>query len=341
MIQQAIREIAEGKNLSYEMMTAVMKEIMTGNATNVQMAAFLTGLRIKGETVEEITACANVMREEGVKLNPKKDVLDIVGTGGDEVGSFNISTTSAFLIAAAGVPVAKHGNRSVSSKSGAADVLERLGVNLALTPEQNQKVLEETGICFLFAQKYHPAMRFVGPVRRELGIRTIFNILGPLANPAAAPLQIMGVYSPGLLEPMARVLSNLGVKRGFVVCGLTPEGKTLDEITLTGTTRVCEIEHGILTSYDVIPEEYGMSRCSLKELVGGTPEENAEITRGILNGTITGPKRDVVVINAAFALYAADKRDTIEECIQLANEMIESGKAKATLERFVEMTQSV
>ena len=258
MIQQAIHDVIEGQDLSFEAAKEVMNEIMSGETTPAQMAAFLTGLRMKGETIDEITACATVMREKGLKLEPNFAVIDIVGTGGDEAGTFNISTTSAFVVAAGGVPVAKHGNRSVSSKSGAADVLENLGVNLKLTVEQSEQILKDTGMCFMFAQSYHSSMKYAGPVRKEMGVRTIFNILGPLANPAGATMQLLGVYDEKLVEPLAKVLSNLGVNRGLVVCG----NDGLDEATVTGPTHVCEIRFGELTMYEITPEQFGFSRCS-------------------------------------------------------------------------------
>ena len=334
MIQQAIHDVIEGQDLSFEAAKEVMNEIMSGETTPAQMAAFLTGLRMKGETIDEITACATVMREKGLKLEPDFAVIDIVGTGGDEAGTFNISTTSAFVVAAGGVPVAKHGNRSVSSKSGAADVLENLGVNLKLTVEQSEQILKDTGMCFMSAQSYHSSMKYAGPVRKELGVRTIFNILGPLANPAGATMQLLGVYDEKLVEPLAKVLSNLGVNRGLVVCG----NDGLDEATVSGPTHVCEIRFGELTMYEITPEQFGFSRCDLSELVGGNPEENARITRDILTGKLTGPKRDIVVFNSALSLYLGIDDCTIEDCIVLANDLIDSGKAAAKLEEFAKAT---
>lgn len=337
MIDQAIHRIIDGQDLSFEAAKEVMNEIMSGETSPAQLAAFLTGLRMKGETIDEITACATVMREKALKLTPDFPVIDIVGTGGDEAGTFNISTTSAFVVAAGGVPVAKHGNRSVSSKSGAADVLERLGVNLALTPDQSLKILEDTGMCFLFAQAYHSSMKYVGPVRKELGIRTIFNILGPLTNPAGATMQLLGVYDRKLVEPLAKVLSNLGVKRGLVVCG----SDGLDEATITGPTHVCEIRFGKLVPYDITPEQFGLNPCSLSDLTGGSPEENAQITRDILNGSLKGPKRDIVLLNSALSLYLGIDDCTILECIKMAGELIDSGKAYERLEEFVKATREV
>ncbi|WP_124066868.1 anthranilate phosphoribosyltransferase [Clostridium sp. E02] len=337
MIQKAIHEVITGQNLSYDAAKEVMNEIMNGETTPAQMAAFLTGLRMKGESIDEITACASVMREKAMKLKPDFPVIDIVGTGGDEAGTFNISTTSAFVVASGKVPVAKHGNRSVSSKSGAADVLEHLGVKLDLTAEQSGIVLKETGMCFLFAQAYHSSMKYAAPVRKELGIRTIFNILGPLSNPAGATMQLLGVYDRKLVEPLAQVLSNLGVTRGLVVCG----ADGLDEATVTGPTHVCEIRFGTLTLYDITPEEFGLSRCSLSDLKGGTPEENATITRDILTGTLHGPKRDIVLLNSALSLYLGMDNCSIFDCIKRAEDLIDSGKASAKLDEFVAAVNEV
>lgn len=335
MIQHAIHEVTEHKDLDFETARQVMDEIMNGEATQAQMASFLTGLRMKGESIEEITACAAVMREKALKLQPDFDVIDIVGTGGDEAGTFNISTTSSFVVAAGGVPVAKHGNRSVSSKSGAADVLEHLGVNLNLTVEQSRNILNQTGMCFMFAQSYHSSMKYAAPVRKELAIRTIFNILGPLSNPAGATMQLLGVYDRELVAPLAKVLSNLGVTRGLVVCGL--DG--LDEATVTGPTHVCEIRFGHLHAYDITPEEFGLGRYELSELVGGSPEDNARITRDILSGKERGAKRDIVILNSALSLYLGIDDCTIADCIQKAADFIDSGMAYAKLEEFTKATQ--
>lgn len=336
MIQQAINEILDGKDLNFETTEAVMHEMMDGTATPAQMGAFLSAMRMKGETVEEITACATAMREMGTKIKPDREVIDIVGTGGDNAGTFNISTTSAFVVAAAGVPVAKHGNRGVSSKSGAADVLEMLGVNLNLTAEQNETLLRETDICFMFAQVYHSSMKYAAPVRKEMGVRTIFNILGPLANPAEATMQLLGVYDPELVEPLSMVLSNLGVTRGLVVCG-----SGTDEATLTGETKVCEIRFGERTQYTITPEQYGFERCTLREVQGGAPAENAEITRRILSGEEKGPKRDMVVLNAALSLYLGIDNCTVEDCIPKARGIIDSGAALRKLEEFIRLTNEV
>lgn len=330
MIQEAIAKLTRKEDLTYEEAKGVMEEMMDGTATQAQMGGFLMALGMQGETIEEITAFATVMRDKGVKIKPQREVIDIVGTGGDQVGTFNISTTSAFVVAAGGVPVAKHGNRSVSSKSGAADVLEKLGIQVTLTAEQNEAVLNKTGICFMFAPVYHSSMRYAAPVRKELGVRTVFNILGPLSNPAAATMQLLGVYDKKLAEPMARVLANLGVTRGVAVCG--EDG--LDEITLTGETDVYEIRFGEITSYTISPEQFGLKRCPLCDLIGGTPKENAQITMDILTGKETGPKRDVVLMNAGMSLYLGIDGITLAEGIGMAKELIESGKAFAKYEEF-------
>ena len=335
MIQEAILKLSKKQNLNYDEAKAVMEEMMDGTATQAQMGGFLMALSMQGETIEEITAFATVMREKGVKIKPERAVIDIVGTGGDQVGTFNISTTSAFVVAAGGVPVAKHGNRSVSSRSGAADVLEKLGVQVALSAQQNEEVLNKTGICFMFAPVYHSSMKYAAPVRKELGVRTVFNILGPLSNPAGATMQLLGVYDKKLAEPMANVLANLGVTRGVAVCG--EDG--LDEITLTGETDVYEIRFGEITSYTIMPEQFGLTRCPLSELIGGTPEENAQITMDILTGKETGPKRDVVLLNAGMSLYLGIDGITLADGIQMAKELIESGKALAKYEEFRDATQ--
>ena len=335
MIQEAIYQLVNGKDLTFEQASQVMEEMMTGEATQAQMGGFLTALRMQGETIDEITAFAQVMREKGVKIEPKRDVIDIVGTGGDEAGTFNISTTSAFVVAAGGVPVAKHGNRSVSSKSGAADVLERLGANLNLNAEENEKILAACDVCFLFAPVYHSSMKYAAPVRKELSVRTVFNILGPLSNPAAASMQLLGVYDKKLAGPLAKVLSNLGVVRGVAVCG--EDG--LDEITLTGETFVYEIRHKEIRSYTITPEQFGLRRCSLEELVGGDPEENAAITKNVLTRKETGPKRDIVLMNAGMSLYLGKDGISIQDGINLAAELIDSGKAYEKLQEFIKLTQ--
>ena len=333
MIKEAIHKVFKKENLTYEEAEAVMNEIMEGEASAVQMSSYLTALSMKGETVEEITASAAGMRAHCVRLLHDMDVLEIVGTGGDGANSFNISTTSSLVISAAGIPVAKHGNRAASSKCGAADVLEALGVNITISPEKSRELLEKIGICFLFAQNYHIAMKYVAPVRKELGIRTIFNILGPLANPAGANMELMGVYDESLIEPLAHVLANLGVKRALVVYGT--DG--LDEISLSAPTKVCEVKDGTFTSYEITPEQFGLTSCKKEDLVGGTPAENAQITRDILSGK-TGPKRDAVLMNAGAAIYMAGKAETIQDGIDMARNMIDSGKAAAQLEKFVKLS---
>ncbi|MGL5514273.1 MAG: anthranilate phosphoribosyltransferase [Sporomusa sp.] len=333
MIKSAIYDVLNGKDISLDQTREVMLQIMNGEATNAQIAAFLTAMRLKGETIDEITACVMVMRDKCTKLTPKTDVLDIVGTGGDEVSTFNISTVASFVIAAGGVPVAKHGNRSVSSKCGSADLLEALGVKITLTPEQNAKLLEEMGMCFIFAPTYHASMKYAAPVRREIGIRTLFNIIGPLANPAGANMQLLGVYDENLVEPLARVLANLQVKRAMVVHG--HDG--LDEITLSDTTTVCEVSYGKLNSFFITPEQLGFKRCRLSELVGGSPTDNAQIALDILNGQ-QGPKRDIVVLNSAFCLYMSHNNITLRECVKMAEQIIDSGKAKAQLEKLIQLS---
>lgn len=333
MIKEAILKVFRKENLSYQEAEEVMNEIMEGKATAVQMSSYLTALSMKGETVDEITASAAAMRSHCVRLLHEMDVLEIVGTGGDGSNSFNISTTSALVISAAGVPVAKHGNRAASSKCGAADVLEALGVNIGVQPEVSTALLEQIGICFLFAQNYHIAMKYVAPVRKELGIRTIFNILGPLANPAGANMELMGVYDEALVEPLAQVLANLGVKRAMVVYGT--DG--LDEISMSAPTKVCEVRDGSFTSYMLTPEEFGFARCGKEELAGGTPTENAEITREILSGA-AGAKRDAVLLNSGAAIYLAGKAASIRDGVQMAKEMIDSGKALEQLEVFARIS---
>ena len=333
MIREAIMKLAKKENLTYDEAYTVMDEIMGGEASDVQKSAYLTALSMKGETIDEITASAAAMRAHCVKLLHNVDALEIVGTGGDGANSFNISTTSSIVIAAAGVPVAKHGNRAASSKCGAADVLEALGVKITIPPEKSAELLEKINICFLFAQNYHIAMKYVAPIRKELGIRTIFNILGPLANPAGANMQVMGVYEEALVEPLARVLFNLGVKNAMVVYGQD----CLDEISMSARTTVCEIKDGIFRSYEIEPEQFGFKKCSKEELVGGTPEENAKITLAILNGE-KGPKREAVLMNAGAGFYVAGKVSTLEDGVKLAAELIDSGKAKERLDEFVKLS---
>lgn len=334
MIKEAIIKLSKKQDLAYAEAEAVMDEIMSGQATPVQMSAYLTALALKGETIDEITASAAGMRAHCIKLLHNLDVLEIVGTGGDGSNSFNISTTSSLVIAAGGVPVAKHGNRAASSKSGAADVLETLGVKITLTPERSAEILKKINICFLFAQNYHIAMKYVAPIRKELGIRTVFNILGPLSNPAGANMELMGVYDQSLVEPLTQVMANLGVNRGMVVYGQD----SLDEISMCAPTSVCEIRDGKFTSYEITPEQFGYERCEKGALTGGTPAENAEITKAILKGEEKGPKRQAVCLNAGAALYIAGKATSIEEGVKLAESLIDSGAALKKLGEFVEET---
>ncbi|MDR3296443.1 MAG: anthranilate phosphoribosyltransferase [Clostridiales Family XIII bacterium] len=335
MIKEAIYKMLAGDGLRLDEARDVMLEMMEGRATPAQMGAFLTAMRLKGETIDEITACASVLREKCVRLQPDGDVLDIVGTGGDELFSFNISTVSAFVVAAGGVRVAKHGNRSVSSKCGSADVLEALGANISLGARESEAVLKQTGMCFMLANVYHLAMKHVAPVRRELGVRTLFNILGPLANPAGANMQLLGVYDENLVEPLANVLSNLGVKRAMVVHG--HDG--LDEISLTGSTTICEVADGRLNSYFITPEQFGLERCRISDLAGGDPSENAEIARAVLSGE-KSPRRDIVLLNAAVCLYMAQSHMTLRQCLKMAGDLIDCGKAMEKMELFVSATNA-
>ena len=332
MIKEAIIRLSQKQDLSYDEAEQVMNEIMEGKATDVQMSAYLTALSLKGETIDEITASAAGMRAHCIKLLHNMDVLEIVGTGGDGANSFNISTTASLVIAAAGVPVAKHGNRAASSKSGAADVLEALGVKIDLPPERSAQLLKKIQICFLFAQNYHIAMKYVAPIRKELGIRTVFNILGPLSNPAGANMELMGVYEEELVEPLAQVMAKLGVVRGMVVYGQDK----LDEISMSAPTSVCEIRDGWFQPYEIAPEQFGYTRCTKEELTGGTPEENAEITRKILSGEDRGAKRCAVCLNAGAAIYIAGKAATMEEGVRMAERLIDEGAAAGKLEQFIE-----
>ncbi|BBF42643.1 anthranilate phosphoribosyltransferase [Lachnospiraceae bacterium KM106-2] len=331
MIKEAIALASKGEELSSTMMEAVMNEIMDGEATDAQKASFLTAMSMKGESIDEITAAAKVMRYHCEKFLNEMEVLEIVGTGGDGANTFNISTLASIVVSSLGIPVAKHGNRAASSKCGTADCLEALGVNLNLAPARSAGLLKELNICFLFAQKYHPAMRFVGKVRKEMGIRTIFNVLGPLANPAGATMQLLGVYRKSLVEPLARVLLNLGVKKAMVVYG----EDCMDEISMSAPTYVCEVRNGEFITYTITPEQYGFSRCRKEELAGGDPKENADIAIHILSGEI-GPKTDAVILNAAAGIYIARDDISMEEAINLARGSIESGKALKQLKEFIQ-----
>lgn len=332
LLKPFIAKAADGINLTCNEAMQAMNIIMNGEATDAQIAGFLTALRIKGETVDEITGFAKIMREKAKTVEGCRDAVDIVGTGGDLANTFNISTTSSFVIAGCGAKVAKHGNRSVSSKSGAADVLESLGVKISSSPEQAKNMIDNICISFLFAQNYHGSMRYVGPARRELGIRTVFNILGPLANPANTDYILLGVYDRSLLELMAGVLINLGIKRAMLIYG----NDKLDEISISDTTSVCEIMNGKISSYEINPEDYGMKLADKNEIVGGTSEENAKITLGILKGKIKGAKRDIVLLNAGCALYIAGKADNISEGINLAKASIDGGWAYLKLQQLIE-----
>ncbi len=337
MIKQAIEKIVNKEDLTYDEAYQTMNEIMNGESTPTQNAAFLAALSTKSarfETIDEISGCAAAMREHAMKVD-KGDlkVLEIVGTGGDKASSFNISTTSAFVIAAAGIKVAKHGNRAASSKSGTADCLEALGANINIEPEDCVKLLSDVGFCFFFAQKYHTSMKYVGPIRKELGFRTVFNILGPLTNPAVPDFYLLGVYDQYLAEPVAHVLKSLGAKRALVVYG---EDK-LDEISGSSETFVAELcEDGIIKTYEIKPEDFGLTRGAKDDIVGGDPAENAKITRDILSGNITGPKLNVVLLNAGAAIYAAGKAVSISDGIAIARDLIKDGSALKKLDEFVE-----
>ena len=336
MIKEAIVKIVNKEDLTYNEAYAVMNEIMNGETTPTQNAAFLASLSTKSakaETTDEIAGCAAAMRDHATKVETNMDVFEIVGTGGDNAHSFNISTTSALVAAAGGMKVAKHGNRAASSSSGTADCLEALGVNINQSPERCVELLSEAGMCFFFAQKYHTSMKYVGAIRRELGFRTVFNILGPLTNPASPSMQLLGVYDAYLVEPLAQVLVSLGVKRGMVVYGTDK----LDEISLSAPTKVCEIKDGWFKTYYIKPEDFGFERCTKDDLKGGTPEENAQITRDILSG-MQGHKRNAVLLNAGAALYIGGKAESMSDGIKLAAEIIDSGKALETLEKVIEVS---
>lgn len=336
MIRDAIEKISNKGDLSYDEAYAVMNEIMSGQTTPTQNAAFLASLATKSakaETKDEIAGCAAAMREHATRVEADFPVFEIVGTGGDNAHSFNISTTAALVAAAGGMKVAKHGNRAASSKCGTADCLEALGVNIEQSPEKCVELLKEVGMCFFFAQKYHTSMKYVGAIRKELGFRTVFNILGPLTNPACPQMQLLGVYDEYLVQPLAQVLIDLGVKRGMVVYGQDK----LDEISMSSPTTVCEFRDGWIRNFVIRPEDFGFTTCSKEELKGGSPEENAQITRDILKGA-KGPKRDAVLLNAGASLYIGGKAETLQDGINLASELIDSGKAYETLEAFIEVS---
>ena len=336
MIKEAIVKIVNKEDLTYDEAYSVMNEIMSGETSPTQNAAFLASLSTKSakaETKDEIAGCAAAMRDHATKVETGMDIFEIVGTGGDKAGSFNISTTSALVAAAGGMKVAKHGNRAASSLCGTADCLEALGVNILQSPARCIELLNEVGMCFFFAQKYHTSMKYVGPIRKELGFRTVFNILGPLTNPGSPKMQLLGVYDEYLVEPLAQVLVSLGVKRGMVVYGMDK----LDEISMSCETKICEINDGWYKTYTIAPEDFGFKRCDKDELKGGTPEENAKITLGILNGE-KGAKRDAVLLNAGASLYIGGKAESFKDGVKLAADIIDSGKALEVLNKFIEVS---
>lgn len=336
MIKEAIVKIVNKQDLTYEEAYSVMNEIMSGETTVTQNAAFLAALSTKStkaETIVEIAGCAAAMRDHATKVETDMELFEIVGTGGDGAHSFNISTTSALVAAAGGMKVAKHGNRAASSQCGTADCLEALGVNIQQSPEKCVELLKEAGMCFFFAQKYHTSMKYVGAIRKELGFRTVFNILGPLTNPGSPKIQLLGVYDEYLVEPLAQVLINLGVRRGMVVYGQDK----LDEISMSAPTTVCEFKDGWYKTYTITPEEFGLARCTKDQLVGGTPRENAEITLDVLKGA-KGAKRDAVLMNAGASLYLGGKAESMKDGIALAAQLIDSGKALETLQKLIEVS---
>lgn len=335
MIKEAIEKIVMKDDLTFDEAYTVMHEIMGGKTTPTQNAAFLAALSTKStkaETIDEISGCAAAMRELAVPVeHPGMEVLEIVGTGGDRSNTFNISTTAAFIIAGAGIKVAKHGNRAASSQSGTADCQEALGANIEQDPDKARRMLKDAGMCFFFAQKYHPAMKYVGPIRRELGFRTVFNILGPLTNPASPEFFLLGVYDEYLVEPIAKVLANLGVRRALVVHGQDQ----MDEISCSAPTTICELREGYYRTSAIAPEDFGIARCAKSDVVGGTPEQNAAITRAILAGEQRGPKRDIVVLNAGAALFVAGAAETIDDGVRLAAKTIDSGAAQQAMETYI------
>lgn len=337
MIKEAIVKIVNKEDLSFDEAYTVMNEIMSGQTTPTQNSAFLAALSTKStraETTSEIAGCAAAMRDHATKLVTDMDLFEIVGTGGDNSQSFNISTTSALVAAAGGMKVAKHGNRAASSKCGTADCLEALGVNIEQSPQRCLELLQEVGMCFFFAQKYHTSMKYVGAIRKELGFRTVFNILGPLTNPGSPRMQLLGVYDEYLVESLAQVLIDLGVRRGMVVYGQDK----LDEISMSAPTTVCEFKDGWFKSYTIKPEDFGFARCTKEELAGGTPQENAEITLAILKGKEKGPKRNTVLMNAGASLYIGGKAESFQDGVGLAAQLIDSGRALATLHKFIEVS---
>lgn len=335
MMQEAIQKVVDRQDLTQEEAKEVMDEMLSGEATQAQLGAFLTAMRMKGETLEELTGFAAVLKEKAEHIAPHTDnYVDLVGTGGDRTFTFNVSTTSAFVAAGAGLPIAKHGNRSISSKSGAGDVLEALGVNIMAEPEVVTKCVEQAGLGFMFAPSFNKSMKYVGQARKEMGVRSVFNILGPLANPSDAKCMVVGVYDPALTELVAKAMSSLGVESGFVVSG----EDYMDEFTLTGSTNVSEIKNKKVTTYKVTPEQFGFKRAALEELQGGDGRQNAKITAGILKGEVQGAKRDIVLLNAGATLYAGGMAGSIGEGIHLAEDSIDSGKAYHVLEKLVELS---
>lgn len=338
MIEAYIQKLADGQNLTYDEAKQAMDEILEGKATPAQIAGYLVALRIKGETIDEISGSAAMMNSKSIGITPDvEDYVDCVGTGGDGTNTFNISTTAAFVICGAGAKTAKHGNRAVSSKCGSADVLEALGVNIMLTPEQVKECVEKTGIGFMFARTMHPTLKNVSGVRSELKLRTIFNILGPLSNPSNAKHQVIGVFDPELTHPLASAMMNLGVTEGMAVCGVD---NNMDELSILGKTKISEIKNGEVIDYYISPEEVGLKTAKAEDIAGGTKEENARISLDILNGE-KGPKRDIVVLNAGAAIYTTGLASSIEEGVRLAEDAIDSGNALAKLEELKAFTNSV
>ena len=337
MIEKAIVKIVDKQDLTYDEAYEVISEIMAGKTSATQNAAFLAALSTKStksETIDEIAGCAAAMRDAATKFENDDDLMEIVGTGGDNAHSFNISTTSAMVVASAGVKIAKHGNRAASSLCGTADCLEALGINIQQDVDKCREMLDRTNFCFFFAQKYHTSMKYVGPIRKELGIRTVFNILGPLTNPSSPKRFLLGVYDRSLVEPLAQVLMNLGVKRGMVVYGTDK----LDEISVAAPTHICEFKEGWFKSYDIEPKQFGLAGGTHEDIKGGTPQENAQTTISILKGEEKGAKRDAVLLNAGAALCVGEKADSIADGVKLAAGLIDSGRAYETLQKVIEIS---
>lgn len=336
MILEALKELSNKQNISYETTKNVMYEITQGEATEAQIASFLTALKLNGETVDEITAAAEVMKEKCIKTElGTTNTLDIVGTGGDMTGTFNISTAASFVAAACGIPIAKHGNRALTSKSGSIDVIEALGINVNKTPQDEKDIFNKLNICFMFAQNHHPAMKYAAKVRKDLNFRTLFNILGPLTNPAGASSQLFGVYDENLVEILAKVISNLGVKNVLVVHG--KDG--IDEATISDDTIISEARNGKIKTYTIKPEDFGFKRCNINDILGGDANANANIIKNIFMGKETGAKRDIVILNSGLALYTFNRTATIKDGIDLASKIINSGLALDKLNRYIEISQ--